>query len=195
MSNNTEKHYVKNFEGKIICIEDYQESLLNFPSKHIRQVLDDSGRAAVTGLTYMNYSCGCSIEGCGTLQFPMRINFCDKHSKEQEPQKLSFTLEDAKELLKKEGYFVHHPDTDPVIPFLDVNDKGMEHLRAQLEEQEVYSYMDMGPALQEHLYSIEQIKEKWEEGDVELGPHEQIFLDEVEANMARYDCAYFRFIR
>jgi hypothetical protein len=67
-------------DGKEIDIKGFQKSLLDFPMSY-RARMTDSGEAYLGGpCVYAHHSCGCKITGNGTLQFPLKINFCEKHS-------------------------------------------------------------------------------------------------------------------
>lgn len=70
---------VKSIEGTEIDIKAYQKSLNEFGSR-IMPWIDEDGRTALLHCTYNEPVCGCKIEGCGTLQFPLTIKFCEKHS-------------------------------------------------------------------------------------------------------------------
>jgi hypothetical protein len=78
MAQTNEVQTVKDFEGKLHNIKDYQRSLNEWPS-YARKVMADDGSTHLVGICLFTHKCGCTIEGCGTLQFPVRINFCDKH--------------------------------------------------------------------------------------------------------------------
>lgn len=72
---------VKTHEGREISIIGFQQSLKDWPMTY-RAALDDDGKPYLTGnCVYANNKCGCEISGNGTLQFPMKIVFCEKHSK------------------------------------------------------------------------------------------------------------------
>lgn len=73
---------VMSYDGtQEVNIENYQKSLIDFPAEGIRQHLDNDGVAALCGVCYTTTPCGCEIVGCGTLQFPLTIRFCQHHCK------------------------------------------------------------------------------------------------------------------
>lgn len=70
---------VKDCEGNDINVRDYIKSLHDWPS-YAQKVMGTDGRPALVNCCYAEPRCGCKIEGCGTLQFPLTIKFCEKHS-------------------------------------------------------------------------------------------------------------------
>jgi hypothetical protein len=72
------KRIVRDVHGNKIVIKQYQEGLRTFPS-YARKDMDDDGVAYLSNIVHRDPGCGCSITGCGTLQFPLMIKFCKKH--------------------------------------------------------------------------------------------------------------------
>lgn len=72
------KKFVKDYEGNKVNIEDYKKGLDEWPA-YARKVMDSDGNTSLTNATYRVHKCGCRIVGCGTLQFPLSIEFCEKH--------------------------------------------------------------------------------------------------------------------
>jgi hypothetical protein len=68
------------FNGNELNIAHFKESLMNFPSRCLKDI-DTEGTPFLHNLVQRDSPCGCTIEGNGTLQFPMRIKHCKKHSK------------------------------------------------------------------------------------------------------------------
>lgn len=71
--------YVKGYDGKLINIKQYRKSLEEYPM-YARMMMGKDGRTSLTNATFRVHKCGCKIIGCGTLQFPLEIDFCKKHS-------------------------------------------------------------------------------------------------------------------
>ena len=70
---------VKSYDGENdVNIKSFQDSLRQYPSS-IMPFLGDDGRAGLSGAVYAYNECECKIKGNGTLQFPLSIEFCDKH--------------------------------------------------------------------------------------------------------------------
>lgn len=69
---------VKDCEGKDVNIKNYQKSLNDWPS-YAHKVMSDDGTTALTNACYKTYKCGCRVTGCGTLQFPVEIEYCNVH--------------------------------------------------------------------------------------------------------------------
>ena len=73
--------------GNMICsiygiwhdIDSYNSGLNAFPNYNNRYVTDNG--PGLANMCYKNEVCGCKIVGCGTLQFPLAIQFCDEHLK------------------------------------------------------------------------------------------------------------------
>ena len=72
---------VKSFDGKTdVNVKAMQHSLrVDFPS-FARKNIDDQGTPFLDNCVFSDSLCGCTVEGNGTLQFPLRVNFCEKHS-------------------------------------------------------------------------------------------------------------------
>ena len=70
---------VKSYDGETdVIIKAHQESLSSYPMP-LRAMIDNDGTPAITGAVYRTYPCGCKVIGNGTLQFPVSIQFCNKH--------------------------------------------------------------------------------------------------------------------
>lgn len=80
------KTTVKTAEGKIINIKSYQKSLTTFPS-YRRAMMSDKGEPYLMDCVTTPSSCGCEIIGHGTLQFPLKIKFCNKHQQPNRKEK------------------------------------------------------------------------------------------------------------
>lgn len=61
-------------------IQNLRTSLHLFPS-FARKEMDEKGEAFLSNCCYNEKKCGCKIVGNGTLQNPLEIKFCSKHSK------------------------------------------------------------------------------------------------------------------
>lgn len=70
---------VKSFDGIEIDVENYRKGLDKYPI-HGRAYMGENGEVALCNITYAEPECGCKIIGCGTLQFPMSIQFCKDHA-------------------------------------------------------------------------------------------------------------------
>lgn len=64
--------------GDTIKIQNMRTSLHLFPS-FARKEMDEHGNASLSNCCYATQKCGCEIIGNGTLQNPLKINFCFKH--------------------------------------------------------------------------------------------------------------------
>lgn len=72
---------VKSYDGETdVNIKGHQNSLQQYPARYLAY-LNDDGRAGIMDAVYSSYECGCKIKGNGTLQFPISIEYCKKHSK------------------------------------------------------------------------------------------------------------------
>lgn len=68
-------------EGKEINIKGFQNSLHEWPMRFQAAMTDDGEPYLRGNCVYKHNPCGCEITGNGTLQFPLGIKFCEKHSK------------------------------------------------------------------------------------------------------------------
>lgn len=69
---------VRSSEGRWFDVADYRRSLEEYPSHAIKFVGDEG--PCLTNVVSINPECGCRVVGCGTLQFPITIEFCNAHS-------------------------------------------------------------------------------------------------------------------
>ena len=71
---------IKTFDGKRdVNVQDYCKSLHESPS-YARKEMAPNGTMGLSNCCYNEPSCGCKIVGCGTLQFPLTIQYCTKHN-------------------------------------------------------------------------------------------------------------------
>lgn len=74
------KTTIKNVDGENVNIADYRKLLEEYPMTG-RAYMGTDGSMGLCNIVYKEPRCGCKITGCGTLQFPLSITFCDKHKK------------------------------------------------------------------------------------------------------------------
>lgn len=74
--------HVRSHEGRWLDVRGYQETLRTWPHSYVRD-MDDKGIPFLGFATHVDPPCGCRIVGCGTLQFPLTIEFCKKHREEK----------------------------------------------------------------------------------------------------------------
>lgn len=70
---------VQTFNGKNIDLKAYQDSLRNNFPAFCRKDISDNGTPFLHNCVQTENECGCTIVGNGTIQFPLTINFCNKH--------------------------------------------------------------------------------------------------------------------
>lgn len=70
---------VKSADDRWLNVKNYRQSLEAWPS-FAEKYLDVDGKPGLVGVVERTTECGCTIVGCGTLQFPLAIQFCEKHS-------------------------------------------------------------------------------------------------------------------
>jgi hypothetical protein len=90
---------VKDFDGKERNISAYRKSLHDYPS-FARKEMGEDGETALSNCSYRTNPCGCRIKGCGTLQFPLSIEYCVTH---KEAFQLFDTLVEISKCNRNEG--------------------------------------------------------------------------------------------
>lgn len=70
---------VIDFNGNKCDVESFRKSLQTFPS-YCRKDMSQNGEAFLSDCVFVKSECGCQIIGNGTLQFPLQIKHCFKHS-------------------------------------------------------------------------------------------------------------------
>jgi len=70
---------VKTIEGDETNVENFRRSLREFPS-YCNKPMAEDGTPYLSNCVHKIENCGCSVTGNGTLQFPLGIKFCEKHS-------------------------------------------------------------------------------------------------------------------
>ena len=68
----------KDIEGQWRNAKRYHESLESFPS-HAQKFMGTDGQPALVNVVTSPTPCGCKVVGCGTIQFPITIDFCSSH--------------------------------------------------------------------------------------------------------------------
>lgn len=66
--------------GNKTTVKELQDSYKQFPGSSERWI-DESGEPCLLHTTYQSLPCGCQVTGNGTLQFPLTVKQCEKHSK------------------------------------------------------------------------------------------------------------------
>lgn len=69
---------VRDTEGVWRDAKSYQESLRVYPTPAWKE-MTDGGTPFLGNIVSAAIECECGIVGCGTLQFPVTIQFCEKH--------------------------------------------------------------------------------------------------------------------
>jgi hypothetical protein len=70
---------VRGIEGNWLGVKGYAESLEAYPGDG-RRYLSQDGEPGLANTCYIPSKCGCEVVGCGTLQFPLTVQHCEKHA-------------------------------------------------------------------------------------------------------------------
>jgi len=74
------KNTTTDYNGNKVNIKEMKDSLrLNFPS-YAQKDISDEGEPFLSNCVIRDAACGCTIKGNGTLQFPLMVHHCAKHS-------------------------------------------------------------------------------------------------------------------
>lgn len=70
--------FVKSQQGNMVNIKDFKKSLHDFPTS-CRKNMDNHGMLFLENCSFFTHPCGCEIGGNGTIQFPLKIVYCQEH--------------------------------------------------------------------------------------------------------------------